>query len=153
MSFATFAQFGAALCESAGVAFPDPTPAPDGIVAFHLIFQDVVVNLAHLAAPGNQDVFILVTFGTVPQDLELQVLRLMLDANFSMLGGAAPVFGRNPETEEVVLRQVVRLSEIDAPEAFAAIGRSVELARQWRANPTLTQPDSPAFGMAPHKFA
>jgi hypothetical protein len=155
MPFSTFEQFSAALCDTAGIASPELAPDESGMIAFHLVIQDVVVNLVHMRAVGtdNDEVFLLVTFGAIPQDQELEVLQLLAEANFSMLSIDAPVFGRNPATGEVVLRQRILLSQIEAPGAYESIVRLVALAKQWRLNPTLAALESDASAVDPHQFA
>ncbi|MBC7605225.1 MAG: CesT family type III secretion system chaperone [Ramlibacter sp.] len=139
MPYSDFTQFAQALCDCAGVAAPLVQPDLTGTVAFHLVLRDVVVNVLQLPAPEypNDDVFILVTFGAIPADMELSALQMIAEANYTMLGAGAPVFGLNPATGEIVIRQQMCLSQVVASDAYAAIERLAQVARQWRIDPTL----------------
>jgi hypothetical protein len=145
MSFSSFSQFADALCKEAGAETPPLNPDSAGMVTFHMIVGDVTVNITHGTCGDGPDseAFILVTFGLIPADQELEVLTLLAEANFSMLGADMPVLGLNPATAEVVLRQRVVLKETDATSAFELIIRLARLAQQWRVDPTLT-PSFPA---------
>ena len=135
MPYSTFSEFGAALCNIAGVEFPGLEPDPNNVVAFHLVLDGVVVNVLHHDAEGNDDAFILVTFGQTPEQDECEVLRTLAEMNFVLMSGDAPVMGCNPETGEVVLRKALSLSLVDAATALDAIRQLVVLALEWRANP------------------
>ena len=135
MPFSTFSKFGAALCEVAGVQYPNPQSDANGVMAFHLVLDDVIVNLLHHEFEGNDDAFVLVVFGMAPERDECEVLRTLAEMNFVLMSGDAPVMGCNPETGEVVLRKALSLSLVDASSAFEAIRQLVVLALEWRANP------------------
>jgi hypothetical protein len=108
MSFSSFSQFADALCKQAGAETPPLNPDSAGMVTFHMIVGDVTVNITHGTCGDGPDseAFILVTFGLIPADQELEVLTLLAEANFSMLGADMPVLGLNPATAEVVLRHL-----------------------------------------------
>lgn len=154
MPFASFTQFSAALCETAGVAAPELKADEQGLIAFHLAMGDVYVNVVHMAVPENEDAFVLVIFGLLPEQRKLEVLELLAETNFTMIGAGAPVLGLDPATAEVVLRQHIRLSEAEAADVLADIFRFTEAARQWRVDPTFEQLKS-AGGLAvpDHGFA
>ncbi|CAN5736093.1 hypothetical protein BH11PSE7_BH11PSE7_07520 [soil metagenome] len=135
LPFSTFNEFGAALCEAAGVAFPSPLPDPDNVMAFHLVIDGVIVNLIHHELEGNDDAFVLVVFGVVPEQDECEVLRVLAEMNFVLMSADAPVLGCNPETGEVVLRKAMSLSLVDAEAAFSAIKQLVAMALEWREHP------------------
>lgn len=146
MPFADFSQFAHALCRCAGIATPQLEPDGAGVVAFHLVIQEVVVDVFQLPALGGEpcdDAFVAVTFGSIAQGMELDALQVMAEANYAMLGHAAPVFGMNPATGEVVMRQHIGLSRVDAQSAFDSIVRLTGIALRWRADPTLA-PDEPS---------
>jgi hypothetical protein len=149
--YTTFSEFGAALCEVAGVEFPQLQPYPDGVVAFHLVVDDVVVNLIHHQAPDNDDVFVLVVFGMAPAQQECEVLRALAEMNFVLMSSDAPVLGCNPETDEVVLRKSVALSLVEAPAAFDAIRKLVTLALEWRADPLFASAGNKLDGFPLHQ--
>jgi hypothetical protein len=156
--YSSFAQFGAALCEVAGTTAPPLQPDQNGLTAFHLVMRDVVVNLAHLMPDegASDDVLVMATFGPIPQEMELEVLRALAQSNFSMLGPRVPVLAVNPATGEVVLRQQLSLSDTEATDAFATILRLGELAREWRLNPTMAPLAPEAASVASvghHQFA
>ncbi|HVZ45053.1 MAG TPA: CesT family type III secretion system chaperone [Ramlibacter sp.] len=155
MSFDSFTRFAEALCTTAGAQTPELAPDANGMLAFHFTFEDVTIDVVHLpgADGDNQDAFVLVGFGAVPEDKELDVLRNLAEANFSLLAADAPVFGMNPASGEIVLRKVIDLSHVDAVEALSEMRRLVGLARMWRADPELAQlqVDDPVFGV--HQLA
>lgn len=134
-----FEQLAADICSAAQVEVPDLRADDNGTLAFNLVMNEVVVNLVHLTAPDvdNDEAFILITFGKLPECNALESLRVLAETNFAVWGAQAPVFGLNPATHEVVVRQSITLSRIDAAAAFGALTRLVGLAREWRANPTM----------------
>lgn len=154
MTFSTFPQLAEAICTCAGVACPALDAGPDEVMAFHLTMGDVVVDFVHQPSPGNDEVFVLVTFGAIPEGQSHDVLRLMAEANFCVLSASAPVFGCNPDNGEVVLRQLILLSQAEATEVFEMVGRFVGLARDWRADPLLSPiQQASALAVPPHRFA
>jgi hypothetical protein len=149
MTYLRFLEFADALCTVAGAATPLFEPEASGMLTFHMILHDVAVNITTIVAgeamAAQDDAFILVTFGDIPAGQELEVLTLLAEANFTMVGVDMPVFGLNPATRQVVLRQRVVLAETDPVSAFEFIVRLVDLALDWRANPTLAPVDCSQF--------
>ncbi|CAN5664280.1 hypothetical protein BH11PSE7_BH11PSE7_20220 [soil metagenome] len=144
-----FLEFAHALCASAGAATPPLEPDANGMITFHMILHDVAVNITSLIAgealTAQEDAFILVTFGDIPAGQELDVLTLLAEANFTMVGADMPVFGMNPATRQIVLRQRVVLAQTNAASAFEFIVRMVDLVLDWRANPMLAPVDGCQF--------
>ncbi len=153
MPYSSFRQFGEALCKVAGVALPELRTDSTGLVAFNVVIDDVIVNLAQLEVAQNDEAFMLVTFGTAPQDQELEVLRVMGDANFAMMPAGSPVLCRNPDTGEVVVRKSISLSRVEAQGAYDSMAQLVQLARHWRIDPTLEQLEGGNGVLDPQRFA
>lgn len=153
MPYSSFRQFGAALCEAAGAALPDLKTDENGLVAFHLVIDDVTVNLLQLELPDNDEAFILVTFGAPPAGQELEVLRVMGDANFTMMSASSPVMCRDPDSGEVVLRKSLSLSTVEARSVLESIVELTRLARHWRIDPTLERLDESDGVLDPQRFA
>ncbi|WP_048437861.1 CesT family type III secretion system chaperone [Caenimonas sp. SL110] len=153
MPYSSFRQFAAALCDVAGIAVPELTPDSNGLVAFHVVVDEVIVNLAQLDMANNDEAFILVTFGAAPQDQELEVLRVMGDANFTMMSAGSPVMCRDPDSGEVILRKSISLGAVDARSVLDSIVQLAQLARHWRADPTLAQIAERDAVFDPQRFA
>lgn len=151
MPFSTFNEFGAALCEAAGVAFPSPLPDPNNVMAFHLVLDGVIVNLIHHELEGNDDAFVLVVFGVTPEHDECEVLRVLAEMNFVLMSADAPVLCCNPDTREVVLRKALSISLVDAELAFSAIKQLVAMALEWRADPLFALAGSRGAGFPFHQ--
>ena len=156
MTYLRFLDFADALCTIAGAATPPLEPDANGMLTFHMILHDVAVNITTIVADeninGQDDAFILVTFGPIPAGQELEVLTLLAEANFTMLGADMPVLGLNPGTAQVVLRQRVVLAETDPASTYESILRLVDLALDWRANPTLAPAGGSQLEVAGHEY-
>lgn len=153
MAHPTFTQFSEALCTAAGVQAPDLTTGEEGLLAFHLILRDVTIDLLHLQDQPVPEFMVLVTFGEIPEASERQVLRMMAEANFSLLGSGVPVYGCNPDSGQMVLRLSVPLHEADPVQTFRLLQRLTELVLQWRADPTLDTLSTAAAVPDPSLFA
>ncbi|MES2635142.1 MAG: CesT family type III secretion system chaperone [Pseudomonadota bacterium] len=153
MPYSSFRQFGAALCAVAGLAPPEIEADAHGLVAFHFVIDDVMVNLAQLDAAPTDEAFILVTFGQAPLDQELETLRVLGDANFTMMSAGSPVMCRNPDSGDVVLRKSISLGAVEAQGVFDSIVQLAQLAKHWRADPTLEQVHDGDGVFDPQRFA
>ncbi|MES2786888.1 MAG: CesT family type III secretion system chaperone [Pseudomonadota bacterium] len=153
MPYSSFRQFGVALCGAAGTALPDLKADANGLVAFHFVIDDVTVNVVQLELPHNDEAFILVVFGMAPSGQELEVLRVMGDANFTMMSASSPVMCRDPESGEMVLRKSIWLSMVEARDVLASIMQLTRLAKHWRADPTLERLDESDGVFDPQRFA
>jgi hypothetical protein len=155
VSIDSFARFASALCGTAGAAVPELKPDGDELAAFHLVLGDVVVDVVHplFSDDDVDEAFVLVAFGPIAQDTRLEVLQAMAEANFSLMGSSAPVFGMNPESGDVVLRKPVDLARADPAQTYAGILRLAEFARQWRVDPTMGSFNASGAALAPGQLA
>lgn len=143
MPFANFLEFGAGVCEVAGIVFPELQPDANGVLAFHLKWQDVVMDF--MQRPEQAGIASMsINFGSIPDELELDALRALVEANLAMFGPDGPVFCKYPGSRQVVLQKILQLSDIDGVSMVQMLDRAANIARNWRADPTFAN-----FGIEP----
>ncbi len=122
----------AQFCPLIGVAPPEITCGPDGVLAFTVTVREVVVAVAHEPVSQPQSAMVHVFYGKVPLENELAVLTELLRANFYMDAPNDPAFSFNPETREVALRFAYLLAQGSGEHLLAAVQHSVDIALEWR---------------------
>lgn len=132
MSTTGFYELAAQFCAAIESPVPELTPDGDGVLSFSAVVRDVHVAAAHdpLTHPGL--VLVYATFGPVPVERELQVLRALLQANLLMTRPAAPTFTRNPDDGLVILRYACPLSELTGSALWDSLQAVIDSALQWR---------------------
>jgi hypothetical protein len=159
MTVANFEELTKGFCELAQV--PTPTLEPDsaGMLAFHICVADVNINVIYMPQSCVDHAFILVEFGSIPEDKERDAWRALMEANFLLLQARAPSFSLNPTTGDVVLQYAYSFFEATPEGFFKAVNSIADVATQWRENFFLNdpqeedvQPDT-VTGITPANFA
>jgi hypothetical protein len=137
VAIASFGDLCAGFCEITSVPAPRLHPDAQGIIAFHLQWRGVTVNVAHCPARTKDHVFVLFELGPVAQEDEAAVRRMrsLLDANFPSLTDRAPTFSCNPVSGDAVMQYAFPFFEATPQGLFELIERGVDQALHWRHGP------------------
>ena len=149
MAIASFQELCAGFCEIAGVPTPTLTADERGIAAFHVKLRDVTINLLHFPEKSAQHAFILFEYGPLPDDREKarEVMRALLDANYSSLQVYPPRFSLSPNASAAIMQYVYPFFDATPIGLFELVNKGVEQALQWRQSFFLK--DAPASQQAP----
>ena len=134
MSAAAFEDLCTSFCEQARVPSPQLGADSDGMLAFHVEWHGVTVNVMYLPSQAREHAFVLFDLGHAqaqPQD-ELLILRALLRANFMALQANPPSFACHPLSGVVVLQCVFPVLDATAAGLHSLIDEGVKLALQWR---------------------
>lgn len=125
-----FKNLCADFCELAGL----PPSEPDGEAggaSLAIEFDEVPLTIAQTEASA-QDLVLVARLGTPQPDAELPVSRMVLEANYYLLGHDAPVFSRHPESGEILLQYVLALADCTPASLYGVAAQAAQLARRWR---------------------
>lgn len=132
MTISDFHELAAQFCEACASPIPDLSPDGDGVLSFSAVVRDVHVAVAHDTVTHPGLVLVYATFGSVPQQRELEICRALLYANLLMLRPAAPTFTRNPDDGQVILRYISPLADLTGSALWDGLQAMVASALQWR---------------------
>ncbi|MGE0332763.1 MAG: CesT family type III secretion system chaperone [Ramlibacter sp.] len=132
MTISDFHNLAAQFCADCDAPVPDLSPDGDGVLSFSAVVRDVHVAAAHDPVMHPGLVFVYATFGPVPPQHELDICRALLYANLLMLRPAAPVFTRNPDDGQVILRYIRPLADLSGSALWEGVQTMVDSALQWR---------------------
>ena len=159
MAVANFEELTKGFCEIAQVPVPVLEPDISGMVAFHVQLMEVTINVICMPDVCQDHAFILVEFGSVPEDKEQDTLCVLMEANFLLLQARSPTFSLNPATGDVVLQYAYPFFDATPDGLFQAVKNIADVAIEWRENFFLNdlpdEPDLPASmgGVTPANFA
>ncbi|HVZ43673.1 MAG TPA: CesT family type III secretion system chaperone [Ramlibacter sp.] len=134
MAIANFEELCAGFCEVIGVAPPALKADANGLVAFHVIFRDMIVNLVHRPDVSPDHVFVVFEVGPLGEDRERASVQFQafLEANFVLLQVNPPVFSRNPATGDAILQYVYSLFEASPSGLYELINKGIDTIVQCR---------------------
>jgi hypothetical protein len=134
MAVASFEELCAGFCEIAGVRRPALERDERGLIAFHVKFRGVTIDVVHCPERCAANAFVIIGLGAVTQDdgAEAGRLRSLLEANFVSFDQPQGVFGCNPVNGEVVLQYACPLFDATPQTLLQLVHRGVELALEWR---------------------
>lgn len=134
MAVATFEELSAGFCDIAGLPAPTLEPDERGLIAFHVKFRGVTVDVMHWPERCADSAFIVFTFGPVSPDDRSQAesLRSLLTANFVSFRQPQPVFGCNPANGNVVLQYTCALFDATPHTLLELVEQGTASALQWR---------------------
>ena len=152
MAVASFEELCAGFCEIAGVSTPSLVGDAKGVIAFHVTWRDVTVDLIHCAKKCADHAFVLFEFGPCSQDdvSPSSSLQDLLHANFLQLQAHPPVFSRNPATGDVLLQYVYPLFDASPNGLFDLIDKGVAMALRWRQGNAVQEPRQKAHAALGH---
>jgi hypothetical protein len=131
MAVASFEVFCADLCALMGVPAPPLEPSPAGVIGFTVEYRGAKVAFIKPDETREPGILMMVTFGTPPAEIEADVLRVLMEGNFLMMGMNAPVYARHPLTSEISLHHNFPLLQTDVHTIAAAIENAAEMAQIW----------------------
>lgn len=142
MSVEKFEELKNGLCELLGTpvpAAPEDMQEPRG-----LNFEVSGVSIVVAYAPEVRDdrVFVFCRFGAVPEAQETAALRRLLEVNFILFRGNAPVFSVDPTNGDVVFGYEGMLDQLNPEAVLDSMERIAAQALKWREN--LYLEDDPA---------
>lgn len=135
MANVRFEQLSTSIFEMLGVRLEPPTLDDDGVMAFHMDMDGVIVNVLHMPQRSAEHLAVQVIFGTLPPDVELEAWRALAEANYLMMGPAGQAFSRDPLSHDVVLQFTAPLDAVQPAGFVQALKELADLARAWRVNP------------------
>lgn len=130
----SFHQLCEELCALAGVAAPEMSEQPNGILALNIIWRDVTVNVVHRPSPTSTHAFVMFDMG-VPdfaQANPTSVLLALMQANFMSLSPNQPVFSCHPETGGTMLQWALPLEHATPDTLLQVVKEGVTLVLDWR---------------------
>jgi len=134
MSAANFENLCTGFCELARVPSPELGADSDGMLAFHVDWHGVTVNVMYLPSQAREHAFVMFDLGDAqgqPLD-EVLILRALLRANFMALQPNPPCFACHPLSGAVVLQCVFPVLDAAPAGLLTLIDEGVTLALQWR---------------------
>lgn len=131
MAVASFETLCTGLCDLAGGCILEIDVTDQGVSAFALKVDGVNVTLGHDPRRGAQHVFLMASFGPLPEGRELPACLRLLEMNCLMLTADSPSFGRDPLTGEILLQARYAFSELTPHRLYEDIAHFVSLAREW----------------------
>ncbi len=141
MAVEKFEELMFGLCDLLGA--PVPEGPEDGQEARGLNFEVSGVSIVVAYAPDVRDdrVFVFCRFGAVPEAQETAALRRLLEVNFILFRGNAPVFSIDPTNGDVVFGYEGMLDQLNAEAVLDSMERIAEQALKWRENLYLEEGD------------
>src|SRR5262245_50406400 len=104
MFVANFEVLCQGICELAGVVSPCVRPHAHGIESMFLVFQGLPITVMHIKRSNSSATALLVAqLGCVRANDELNDWSVLMACNAGVSAAAAPRFGRNPESGDVLL--------------------------------------------------
>jgi hypothetical protein len=134
MAVANVEELCAGFCEIAGIQAPVLKPDERGLIAFHVKYRGVTVDVMHCPQRCSDRAFIIIGFGTLSLDDDEDAgwSRAMLRANFVTLQQPQGVFACNPATDEFVLQYTYPLFEATPHALLELVEQGTTAALQWR---------------------
>jgi hypothetical protein len=132
MAVASFEDFCVELCGLMGAPVPELEPSPSGIIGFTVNYRDTVIGFMKPAETMEPGVLMLVQLGAAPRERQLEVLRILMEANFLMWGVCAPHYALNPATGAISLHYAFTVSQASAQSIFQSVLRSADIVQNWR---------------------
>lgn len=151
MTAPDFEDFCQQLCSTFGV--PPPALAWNGSVppAFSLSVHGVDIAFVQAPCEDGDQAVMLVDFGELPQDGAHDALRVLLEANFLVLGPQSPAFGINPASGHVVYHLGFVPARADVPQLASHLAELAGSVLRWRSDARQLPPlqADPVRGLVP----
>jgi hypothetical protein len=127
-----FVQLCDDLCSVTGLARHQPEVRKSGLWIMKLPIDEIDVYLMHAPSVDSGMAAVVIEFGAPGRDGELRACTEMLEANYQFHGEFAPRFGRDPETDAIILQCAFGLGGTTAAQLFPRLLEMVQMARSWR---------------------
>jgi len=122
-----FVELMRALSAEAGLKVDWEPVSP---VEFTVDGLDVVISLDRRT--GEDSIVVHSQLGEVPAQRELEVYRILLEANVMWSGTGDATLAVNSATRQALLCYRMAMKDLDGPGFVAMVSAFVELARSWR---------------------
>ena len=108
-------------------------PLPEGLGSpAEFTVDDMVLNLAYDDRSTGDDLIVSATLGVVPEASELEVYRVLLEANVFWSGTGDGTLGVNSATREVYLAYRMPIESLDGESLTKVCAHFLEYATGWR---------------------
>jgi|JI10StandDraft_1071094.scaffolds.fasta_scaffold100976_2 hypothetical protein len=140
MASSSFEDFCTSLCELIGVMPPALEPDAHGTTGFTVVYREATIGFVKDERAAQAGLLMVVELGAPPPDRELDVLRRLLDGNFTMLGVGSPTFARNPSMGHLWLCHTFQLAQLDVQRIFQGISAAADVVDSWKSHHFLDEP-------------
>ena len=132
MAVETFEELVKGLCAVLGAPVPKLSDDPAEPQGLNFEVSNVPIVVAYAPEVRDDRVFVFCRFGPVPESHERAALRRLLEVNFILFRGNAPVFSIDPTNGEVVFGYEGLLSLLTPETVVESMERIAEQALKWR---------------------
>jgi len=146
MAVESFEELVNGLCATLGADVPELASDPSEPQGLNFEVSGVPIVVAYAPEVRDDRVFVFCRFGPIPESEERAALRRLLEVNFILFRGNAPVFSIDPTNGEVVFGYEGLLSLLTAEAVVESMERIAEQALKWRSTYFLDD-DSPVTGV------
>lgn len=140
MAASSFEDFCTSLCDLIGVVPPVLAPDAHGVTGFTVVYREATIGFVKDERSAQAGLLMVVELGAPPPDKELDILRRLMDGNFTMLGVDSPAFARNPTTGHLWLCHTFQLAQLDVQQIFQGISTAADVVDGWRTHYFLDEP-------------
>lgn len=132
MAVQNFEDLVKGLCATLGSEMPQLSSDPNEPQGLNFEVTGVPIVVAFAPEVRDDRVFVFCRFGAVPESQERAALRRLLEVNFILFRGNAPVFSIDPTNGEVVFGYEGLLSMLTPEAVVESMERIAEQALKWR---------------------
>jgi hypothetical protein len=123
----TFNELVRALADEVGVPLSGEIDSP-----LEFTIDGLPITLGRDLRGGVEDIVLYALLGTVPEGRELEVYRVLLEANVLWSATADGTLGVNSATREVMICYRRPVEGLDGQSGAALLGAFTEVAENWR---------------------
>ncbi len=132
MAVQNFEELVRGLCATLGADVPAMSADPGEPQGLNFEVSGVAVVVAYAPEVRDDRVFVFCRFGAVPEAQERAALRRLLEVNFILFRGNAPVFSIDPTNGEVIFGYEGLLTLLTPEAVVESMERIAEQALKWR---------------------
>ena len=132
MAVQNFEDLVTGLCANLGAEVPKLSDDPREPQGLNFEVSGVPIVVAYAPEVRDDRVFVFCRFGPIPESQEPAAMRRLLEVNFILFRGNAPVFSIDPTNGEVVFGYEGLLSLLTADAVVESMERIAEQALKWR---------------------
>ena len=132
MAVKNFEELKLGVCKQLGAPVPDNGEDGANEDAFMLTIGDVAVMTVHSPKTNPDRAFLFCDYGDVPEDIELFVLRRLLEMNFLLYRGNSPAFCRDVTSGHIMLMGELLFATTTPASALEIMQRFAAHVKEWR---------------------
>ncbi len=141
MAVQNFEDLVTGLCATLGAEVPKLSDDPREPQGLNFEVSGVPIVVAYAPEVRDDRVFVFCRFGPIPEIQERAAMRRLLEVNFILFRGNAPVFSIDPTNGEVVFGYEGLLSLLTPEAVVESMERIAEQALKWRDSYFLDEED------------